>query len=51
MSYYRVEPPKELMQAKRHFTEALVDGRVLFKLGDDGYVQVPFCLLLSCFYV
>ncbi|KAL4558478.1 hypothetical protein LXL04_036679 [Taraxacum kok-saghyz] len=27
------------MQAKRHFTEALVDGNVLFKLGDDGYVQ------------
>ncbi|CAI9259942.1 unnamed protein product [Lactuca saligna] len=34
-----VEPPKELMQAKRHFSEALVDGRVLFMLGDDGYVQ------------
>ncbi|KAJ0693140.1 putative DNA (cytosine-5-)-methyltransferase [Helianthus annuus] len=32
-------PPKEYIQAKRHFTEALVDGRVLFKLGDDGYVQ------------
>ncbi|KAL4584452.1 hypothetical protein LXL04_009054 [Taraxacum kok-saghyz] len=28
------------MQAKRHFTEALVDGNVLFKLGDDGYVQL-----------
>ncbi|KAL4585179.1 hypothetical protein LXL04_009794 [Taraxacum kok-saghyz] len=34
-----VQPPKDLMQAKRHFTEALVDGNVLFKLGDDGYVQ------------
>ncbi|KAI3499154.1 hypothetical protein L1887_34947 [Cichorium endivia] len=34
-----VEPPKDLMQAKTHFTEALVDGRVIFKLGDDGYVQ------------
>ncbi|KAL8248377.1 hypothetical protein R6Q59_005245 [Mikania micrantha] len=33
------EPPKEFIQAKRHFTEALVDGRVHFKLGDDGYVQ------------
>ncbi|MFS7889395.1 putative DNA (cytosine-5-)-methyltransferase [Helianthus anomalus] len=32
-------PPKEYIQAKLHFTEALVDGRVLFKLGDDGYVQ------------
>ncbi|KAK9064424.1 hypothetical protein SSX86_015806 [Deinandra increscens subsp. villosa] len=35
----RTEPPKEFMQARRHFTEALIDGRVLFKLGDDGYVQ------------
>ncbi|KAI7739921.1 hypothetical protein M8C21_029323, partial [Ambrosia artemisiifolia] len=33
------EPPKEYIQAKRHFTEALIDGRVHFKLGDDGYVQ------------
>ncbi|XP_024988363.1 DNA (cytosine-5)-methyltransferase CMT3-like [Cynara cardunculus var. scolymus] len=32
-------PQKELMQARRHFSEALVDGRVNFKLGDDGYVQ------------
>nr|GFB09473.1 DNA (cytosine-5)-methyltransferase CMT3-like [Tanacetum cinerariifolium] len=29
----------EYMQAKKHYTQALVDGRVHFKLGDDGYVQ------------
>ncbi|XP_076930396.1 DNA (cytosine-5)-methyltransferase CMT3-like [Bidens hawaiensis] len=34
-----IEPPKEFMQAKRHYTEALVDGLVHFKLGDDGHVQ------------
>ncbi|KAI3728863.1 hypothetical protein L6452_17508 [Arctium lappa] len=33
------EPQKELIQARRHFTEALVDGCKPFKLGDDGYVQ------------
>ncbi|KAK9052038.1 hypothetical protein SSX86_028666 [Deinandra increscens subsp. villosa] len=33
------EAPKEFIQAKRHFTEALVDGRVSFKVGEDGYVQ------------
>ncbi|KAI3824762.1 hypothetical protein L1987_06233 [Smallanthus sonchifolius] len=33
------EPPKEFIQARRHYTEALIDGRVLFKLGDNGYVQ------------
>ncbi|XP_024994042.1 DNA (cytosine-5)-methyltransferase CMT3-like [Cynara cardunculus var. scolymus] len=33
------EPQKELIQARRHFTEALVDGCIPFKLGDDGYVQ------------
>ncbi|KAJ9562988.1 hypothetical protein OSB04_008148, partial [Centaurea solstitialis] len=33
------EPQKEYMQARRHFSEALVDGSVNFKLGDDGYVQ------------
>ncbi|PWA53876.1 DNA (cytosine-5)-methyltransferase 3 [Artemisia annua] len=29
----------EYMQAKKHYTQALIDGRVHFKLGDDGYVQ------------
>nr|XP_043636001.1 DNA (cytosine-5)-methyltransferase 1-like [Erigeron canadensis] len=28
------EPPKEFIQAKRHFTEAIVDGHVHFMLGD-----------------
>ncbi|GJW12882.1 DNA (cytosine-5)-methyltransferase CMT3-like protein [Tanacetum coccineum] len=32
------EPPKVFIQAKRHFTAALVDGYVKFKLGDDGHV-------------
>nr|XP_043606096.1 DNA (cytosine-5)-methyltransferase CMT3-like [Erigeron canadensis] len=32
------EAPKEIIQARRHYTEALVDGRVHFKLGDDGFV-------------
>ncbi|XP_071692935.1 DNA (cytosine-5)-methyltransferase CMT3 [Rutidosis leptorrhynchoides] len=34
----KMDPSKVLIQAKRHYTEALVDGRVHFRLGDDGYV-------------
>ncbi|KAM0058993.1 putative DNA (cytosine-5-)-methyltransferase [Helianthus debilis subsp. tardiflorus] len=33
------EPPKEFIQAKKHYTEALIDGRVHFKLFEDCYVQ------------
>ncbi|XP_035840379.1 uncharacterized protein LOC110923604 [Helianthus annuus] len=33
------EPPNEFIQAKKHYTEALIDGRVHFKLFDDYYVQ------------
>lgn len=44
------EPPKEFIQAKQHYTEALVDGLVHFKLGDDGYVFVSFIHLLLIFY-
>ncbi|XP_076935746.1 DNA (cytosine-5)-methyltransferase CMT3-like [Bidens hawaiensis] len=32
-------PPKEYIQARRHYTQALVDNRIPFKLGDDAYVQ------------
>ncbi|KAI3725902.1 hypothetical protein L1987_65698 [Smallanthus sonchifolius] len=34
------EPPKECIQAKRHFTKAIIEGGISFKLGDDAYVQV-----------
>lgn len=30
----------EKVQAKNHFKQAIVDGRVFFALGDEAYVMV-----------
>ncbi|KAJ0432554.1 putative DNA (cytosine-5-)-methyltransferase [Helianthus annuus] len=46
--------PKEFIQAKKHYTEALIDGRVHFKLFEDCYVQAgegednTYAELLKC---
>lgn len=48
-NWYRESESEENIQAKKHFTRAKVDGRIIFELGDHAHVKVILCFyIFSC---